>query len=199
MSLIQVTLPNPSNIAKGVAISTIIGKTFPNGKPLPVVLEKSNLKGNNDYLGVPALTELGIRYNGQEYFFNDCVLTVNQPTIIKTEIIEGREGGSVKEYICEGDFEINAEIGIGGDYLLSTKQEYQTSDAYPLTEIKQFISIIRAKMALEVTSDWLDMFGIKSVVVINKNATQQTHSNRQYFTLQLLSDNPYEITLLQDA
>jgi hypothetical protein len=198
MGIIQVTLPNPSNIAKGVAMSTLIGKTFPNGKPLPVIQEKTNLHLNNDYLGVPALTELRIKYNGDEYVLNDCVMTVNMEKQIIQTYLQGRSG-SIKEYIADGDYSISVQAAIAGDYLLSTNQQYESSDAYPIAEMKLFMGVLKAPEALEVSSDWLDLFGVKSIVIMGYSFEQQTHSNRQTFTMQCLSDEPYEIKLLNDA
>lgn len=199
MSIIQVTLPNPSNIAKGVAISTIIGKTFPNGKPLPVVLQDTNLYTTDDYyLGVPALTELAIKYNGNDYVLNDCIMTVNQEKKIITTDLQGR-AGSIKEYISDGDYSISVQAAIAGDSLKSTNQQYESSDVYPMQELKLFMAVLKVPEALVVSSDWLNIFGVKSVVIMSYAFEQETHSNRQNFTMQMLSDEPYEIKLLNDA
>jgi hypothetical protein len=199
MSIITVTLPNPTNIAKGLAISTVIGKTFPNGKPLPVVLDKSNLHIDNSYLGVPALTELTIVDGKQSYVLNDCIMTVNQEKEIETTIVQGRTGGTVKEFIADGDYAISVQAAIAGDYLLSTNQNYTASDGYPIDEIKLFMKLLKKPQALIVTSDWLELFGVRSVVIKSYSFAQETHSNRQNFTMELLSDEPYEIKLLKDV
>ena len=198
MAIISVTIPNASNVAKGAAMSTVLGKTFENGKPLPVVIEKTNLQSNEDYLGVPALTELRIKYNGNEYVLNDCVMTVSMEKQVVQTFLQGRSG-SIKEYIADGDYSISVQAAIASDKLASTNQKYEASDAYPVSEIKLFANVLKAPEALEVSSDWLDLFGIKSIVIMSYNFTQETHSNRQNFTMQLLSDEPYEIKLLKDA
>ena len=197
-NLITVTLPNASNIAKGVAMSTIIGKTFPNGKPLPVVKEKVGLKGNIDYLGVPALTQLQFRYDNQLYVLNDCIMSVTQERNIVETALSGRDG-TVKQYISDGDFSISVQAAIANDYLMATNQQYEINDAYPEGEIKLFIKLLKVKQALEVTSDWLDLFGIKSVVIKSYGFDQETFSNRQTFSMQMLSDEPFEIKILKDA
>ncbi len=65
-----------------------------------------------------------------------------------------------------------------------------------MAELKKFLSIPEA---LEVQSDFLEIFGIKSAVVKSFGLQQETHSNRQSINIQMLSDEPYEIKLKEDS
>ncbi|MFC4262476.1 DUF6046 domain-containing protein [Ferruginibacter yonginensis] len=198
MSIITVTIPTIKTVARGVAINTLIGKTFPMGKALPVGFETTNLGGTNTYLGVPSLTELVFIYKGTNYVLNDAVCTVSQEKNIVQTSLQGRPG-TVKEYIADGDYSINVQASIAADFLASTQLGYQVSDEYPLQEIQSFVQLLKAKETIAVASDFLEIFGIKSVVIKSYDMPQETHSNLQNFTMQLLSDEPYEIKLVKNA
>jgi Domain of unknown function (DUF6046) len=198
MSLINVTIPNVGGLAKAVAMSTIVGKTFPNGKPIPVVQETIDIRGGVDnYLGVAALTELGFQINDKEYYLNDCIMTVSQERNIVETALQGRDG-TVKQFISDGDFSISVQAAISADSLLSNNNRYDITDEYPIDDLKDFIkNVLKAKEAIAVTSDWLDLWNIRTVVIKSYNFEQEVYSNRQTFTMQMLSDEPFEIKLLQ--
>jgi hypothetical protein len=195
--IISVTVPNITGLAKAVAMSTIVGRTFPNGKPIPVVQEKVSVGGPSAYLGVAALTELKFRYKGKEFVLNDCIMTVSQERNIIDTALQGIDG-TVKQFISDGDFSITVQAAIAGDYLLSNNLEYDVTDAYPIDELNLFIeNVLKPKQAIEVVSDWLDLWKIKTVVIKSYEFEQEVYSNRQTFTMQMLSDEPFEIKLLK--
>ena len=195
---ITVTIPNALAVAQGAVVSTIIGRTQANGKPLPVVLPELNIGNSAKYLGVPALTELAFQYEGKKYYLNDCIMVVSTEKEIITTKLAGRNG-TVKEYVSDGDYTIDVTASITGDYMLSSGQTFGAETDYPLQEMALFIKILKAQITLDVTSDWLALFNIKSVVIKNYNFPQETFSNSQNFTMTMLSDEPYEIKLLKDA
>lgn len=197
MALIEVNIPTIRTLG-GIASHVAIGRGFPQGKSLEIVQEKVKLSGSDIYLGVPALTELQLRYEGKVFVLNDCIMTVSQEKNIVQTALQGRDG-TVKEYISDGDYSISVMAAIDNDYLLSGNQQFQSFDGYPISELKLFSALLRAKEAIEVTSDWLDLFGIKTIVIKSYNFDQETYSNRQNFTMQMLSDLPFEIKLLQNA
>jgi hypothetical protein len=198
MSSIQVTLPIASNVAKGLAAAKLTQMVMAQAKPLPAVLPADKNSAFN-FFGVPVYSVLRIRYNGIEYVLNDCVIVVSQEKQIATTYLQGRNG-SIKEYIADGDYSIDINATIGNDYLLDANGVYDTAAGdYPVQEMQMFLEILKAPVALEVSSDFLELFGIKSMVIKNYTIPQQTHSNRQAISMQCLSDEPYEIKLLQDA
>ncbi len=200
MGELKVTIQRIAPFAKALAMSKIVTGGFKNGTPLQISNEKVNVQsGADQYFGVTALTELHFRVKGIVYVLNDCLLNVSQERNIVKQGLQGKDG-TVKEYISEGDYSISAEIGIGGDNLVSSNGQYNVSDAYPVTDVKRFIDrVLKPKESLEVCSDWLDMWGIRNVVIVSNGAAQETYSNRQTITVQMLSDEPYEIKLLKNA
>jgi len=167
-------------------------------KPLHQNGDDVNLKGT-DYFGVPTLTSLAFNYKGEKMEFAECIITVNQEKNIVTTPMEGRDG-TIKEYISDGDYSISVEAAVC-NYIINQNGEadYNTSHAYPKEQIEKAIGFLKIKDALEVQSDFLTLYGIKNVVVKNYTMVQETHSNRQAFTIQMLSDTPYEIKIKQDV
>ncbi len=184
-----------TNAAISVTIPTTAAFLGLSRKPLKVVTEEVSFK-KESYFGVALLTQLQLRFAGDVYVLNDCVMTVNQERNIVETNLQGRDG-SVKQYISDGDYTIAVQAAIDNDSALATKQKFKTLDGYPMSEMKFFMLLLRAKQAIEVTSDWLDLFGVRSVVIKNYNFEQETYSNRQTFTMQMLSDEPFEIKLLK--
>ena len=69
---------------------------------------------------------------------------------------------------------------------------------YPAEQLEELIQILNLPNELEVTSDFLKLFKIYSVVVTQYNLTQETHTNRQSIQIQLLSDEPYIIKIKEE-
>jgi Domain of unknown function (DUF6046) len=167
-------------------------------KPLEVTKTDIALSGA-DYLGVPTLTSLAFNYKGEKIEFEECIITVNQEKNIVTTPMEGRDG-TIKEYISDGDYIISVEAAVCS-YIINQKgdADFQTSHAYPKEQIEKAIRFLKIKDALDVQSDFLTLYGIKNVVVKSYVMVQETHSNRQAFSIQMLSDTPYEIKINQDV
>lgn len=167
-------------------------------KPLAYNGDKPNLKGS-DYMGVPTLTSLAFQYNNIRIQFEECIVTVNQEKNIVTTPMQGRDA-TVKEYISDGDYTISVDAAVCS-YIINQNDvtDYQTSQSYPLSELEDVIAMFKIKDALEVQSDFMMLFGIKNIVIKSYAMVQETHSNRQAFNLQMLSDTPYEIKIKQDA
>ena len=167
-------------------------------QPLSPDGDDLNLKGA-DYLGVPTLTSLAFNYKGEKIEFEECIITINQEKNIVATPMEGRDG-TIKEYISDGDYSISVEAAVCS-YIINQKDEadQQASHAYPKEQIEKAIRFLKIKDALEVQSDFLTLYLIKNVVVKSYAMVQETHSNRQAFTIQMLSDTPYEIKIKQDV
>ena len=65
--------------------------------------------------------------------------------------------------------------------------------------MQELISFLKIKDTLKVQSDFLILFGVTDAVVKSYGMVQETHSNRQSFQIQMLSDTAYEIKIKQDA
>lgn len=166
----------------------------------PLEVNKNDLKlSGADYIGVPTLTSLAFNYKGKKIDLQECIITVNQEKNIVTTPMEGRDG-TIKEYISDGDFTISVDAAVCS-YIINQKDDsdFQTSHAYPLEQLEKLIIFLKIKDTLEVQSDFLALYGIKNIVVKSYGMVQETHSNRQAFNIQMLSDTPYEIKINQDV
>lgn len=130
--------------------------------------------------------------NGNQITFNGltiqlCLISVmNQKNIIETSL-QGRNG-TVKEYISDGDYQVKIEGKIYG----------AGANSYPQDDVQKLIQICKAPQAITVTSAFLKMFDISSIVVRNYTIDQlEGIRNYQEFTLQCLSDR--ELILLKNA
>ncbi len=197
--ILRVSIPNPEYVAKGVLASVIrgVGLSFYK-KPLEVSVENfdQNFEYLSDWVGRPTLTSLSMKVGGdQEIILTECILTVTQERNIVTTALQGRSG-TIKEYISDGDYEIEVMAALQPAL---EGESFVPPDRYPLDELTAFIKLLQGQDSVDVQSDFLDMFGISSAVVKSYKMDQQTHSNRQTFSITLLSDSPYEIKIKEDV
>ena len=191
--------PNTEQLARGVALNMAFRFGMKTAEPFEVSKyigkdKNPELLNLGELEGKQWLTSLALKYDGKEFIFNECIITLNMEKNIVTTALQGRNG-TIKEYISDGDYNISIDAGIS-TYTLDYKEDFDI--AYPIdavAELKKFLSIPEA---LEVQSDFLEIFGIKSAVVKSFGLQQETHSNRQSINIQMLSDEPYEIKLKED-
>lgn len=201
--ILNIFIPAASNALKGVALQAAARQAFANNKALATgTSDKLQL---NKYNGVPFVTNLSLRAGGVTIILQSCVCVVNmEKNIVKTPI-QGRNG-TIKEFISDGDYSISIEANITKEYLAQTQSNtddgysltdnFHSFDDYPVTELKPVIELLKKAESIDVASDFLDMFGIKSIVITNYSMPQETHSNIQTLTMSALSDEPYEIFLI---
>lgn len=93
----------------------------------------------------------------------------------------------MKEYISEGDWNINIILGIqpvrGG----------AIADEYPDEELRKLREFLDEKKPLEVYSNFFDIFDITKVVIKSCSATQMTEANYQAVNISAVSDEEYEL------
>jgi hypothetical protein len=212
--MLKVTIPNIEYVASGLLSTALMAVgIIPFNKPLQANSEavdtagqalKANderldLPSREEWLGKPTLTSLAIQLGGVKIILPECIITVTQERNIVSTALQGRDG-TVKEYISDGDYQIEvsaailpyADGAVDGGFK-------NVEDRYPISELQDFMALLKEKLALELQSDFLTLFGVHSAVVKSYSFAQETHSNRQAFTLTLLSDEPYEIKLQQDV
>lgn len=106
--------------------------------------------------------------------------------IVKTPI-QGRNG-TVKEYISDGDFQIEISGAI-----------VSPGRTYPQTEVNELIEILKAPIAIpsdSLISEYLNWFGIHSIVVENYDFPQTEGTrNQQEFRISAVSDIPVELEI----
>lgn len=152
-----------------------------------------NLLGNS--LGNPVYTNLTILSGsytdskGREITYpridlESVLITVNLPrNIVKTEI-QGRDN-SVKEYIGEGDAVITINGIIAG-----------LNGHYPAEEVSQLKQVIKAPVAVEVISPYLQNLDIYNIVFEDRELGQAEGGySYQMFTLNAVSDLPQELRI----
>ncbi|MGN7787421.1 DUF6046 domain-containing protein [Niabella sp. 22666] len=104
----------------------------------------------------------------------DVQMTKN---IIKTQPL-GRDG-TVKEYINDGDYSITIRGAFTDTFKVS----------YPKAFAENMIKLLKSKKPLEVTSKYLQMFGIYNLVVEDYRMGQQEgRQNIQWFEITCSSD-----------
>lgn len=198
--MINIFKPNTEQLARGVALNMAFRFGMKTVEPFKVSKyigkdKNPELLNLGELEGKQWLTSLALKYDGKEFIFNECIITLNMEKNIVTTALQGRNG-TIKEYISDGDYNISVDAGIS-TYTLDYKEDFDIT--YPIdavAELKKFLSIPEA---LEVQSDFLEIFGIKSAVVKSFGLQQETHSNRQSINIQMLSDEPYEIKLKEDS
>jgi len=123
---------------------------------------------------------------GEQLTINDAVATVTKEKKIVETAIVGRNG-TVKEYISDGDYLINLTVGI------QAVRDGVIADEYPSEELCKLRHFLDLDKTLNIYSFFLDLWDIAQVVVKKFSLTQHTYSNYQELTLELSSDNDYEI------
>lgn len=123
----------------------------------------------------------------------EVLISISKEKNIVSTTIPAREG-TIKEYIGADDYNITVDVGISDTDL--EKEKYSTD--YPLDKVEEFIKIINQPLELEVQSDFLELFNIKSAIVTGYNLQQETHSNRQSLSIKMISETPYLIRLKKE-
>ena len=154
---------------------------------------------NSNYIGNPTQTRLVFKYKDRVTELIECIITVNQEKNIVTTPMEGRDG-TIKEYISDGDFTISVDAAVS-NFKINTDGDAENTwnTDYPKLKVKSLASLLKIKDTLEVHSEFLAFFKIQNVVIKSYGMVQETHSNRQAFNIQMLSDTPFEIKIKQDA
>lgn len=107
------------------------------------------------------------------------VYTVSQPKNIITTQIQGSEfGGSVKEYISRGDYQITIQGGIFGQ-----------NGVYPKDGVQSLIEYLEAPVPLNIDSRFLTLFSIQKIVVEDYQFFQRKgRPSEQLFEIRATSD-----------
>lgn len=148
------------------------------------------------YLGTPVYSQFVIKKNigtviGQDQTssdyakFDSVICVVNQSRNIVVTPIQGRNG-TVKEYISDGDYDINIKGHIIGP----------ASNQSPKEEMENIINLFQQPNELVMISSFLTLFGIQYVVVNNYSFSQVEGTlNQIQIDIKMLSDEPVEIKL----
>lgn len=196
--------PQPETIAKTVALNLAFRFGMQTGKPLEVKKFDGEFVTMSDLENHPWLTSLRMstHHEGERYslLFQEVVISVSQERNIVTTSLQGRDG-TIKEYISNGDYGIILDIALTdyeGEPDEQTDEEFLLpKQDYPISRVETLRKLLTTPQTVEVESDFLYAFGIRSAVVTSFSLQQETHSNRQSVQIQMLSDEPYEIKQIQ--
>ena len=196
--------PQPLTIAKTAAVNLAFRFGMQTGRHLEVKEFDGTFSSIEDLENRPWLTSLRMstHYEGERYslLFQEVIISVTQERNIVTTPLQGRDG-TIKEYISNGDYGITLDIALTdyeGEPSEQADEEFLLpKQDYPLSQLETLRKLLTTPEAVEVESDVLYAFGIKSAVVTSFSLQQETHSNRQGVQVQMLSDEPYEIKQIQ--
>lgn len=139
------------------------------------------------WAGRYALCTLDLRKeDGTRLTIPDAIVAVSRERRIVSTDIVGRNG-TVKEYINEGDWQLNIVLGI------QAVRSGVITDDYPAEELKALRKFLDEPKAIEVASEFLKIFDITRIVVKSVSLTQETHANYQEVNISAVSDETYEI------
>lgn len=204
MEIVRYSFPNTEQLARGTAVNLAFRYGMQTAKPFSVSDTIGN-EGNpefqslKDLEGQRWLTALLLSYTDEhgtttQFEFIECIITVTQEKNIVSTALQGRNG-TIKEYISDGDYSITVDAGINN---YTEGDETGASMEYPIDKVMELQKVLKLPETLEVQSDFLKVFKIKSVVVKSFYLTQETHTNRQSIQMILLSDEPYLIRLKEE-
>lgn len=153
----------------------------------------------SEQLGTPVLSNVVFEagsYKDRDQVINyegikldSSLVTINQTkNIIQTQV-QGRRG-SVKEYISDGDYAVNIKAVIVSP----------DSEKYPADEVRKFMELMRAPVALKFQSEFIDRIGGFDLVVESYSLPQtQGFRNIQAVDINCISDEPLEIKVREEA
>ncbi len=151
-------------------------------------LTDTDRKDAGYWLGRSALTDLTVKVPEKgTLVINDVTVNVSMQTeIVKTALV-GRKG-TIKEYVSDGDYQLTLSVGV-----MAVTDEGELIDQYPERAMATLREVLETAEALEVSSAFLDVFGITRMVVTGFSAKQMTYANRQVVEVTALSDDEYVI------
>lgn len=134
-----------------------------------------------------ALCELTLeKANGERLVINDAIAAISRSkNIVSTQVV-GMDG-TVKEYINEGDYNINIQVGI------VAVRNGEIVDEYPEDGLRELRAFLDEKAAMEVHSAFFKVFDITTIVIKSFSVSQDTASNYQSVSLSAVSDGEYNV------
>lgn len=170
--MIQIFKPNFKDLAKGTGVHLAFRYGVSTNEPLKiseVIGEEGNPSFNElkELEGLFVLTTLELVLGEERFTLRECLISVNMEKNIVTTPLQGRDG-TIKEYISDGDYNINVEAGISRSELNYNDNLEMNVDGkmdYPSDELKILQNFLNAKQNIGVQSKFLDLFGITSAVI----------------------------------
>lgn len=132
------------------------------------------------------LCELNLRKENKTLTLSDAIVALSKSKNIVQTQLTGMDG-TVKEYINDGDYEMNIAVGV------AAVENGQMVDKYPIDQLQELADFLDTKDAISVQSSFLDIFGVTKIVVKSYSLTQATEGNYQELTIAAVSDRTYNV------
>jgi hypothetical protein len=123
--------------------------------------------------------------DSQGLFIEGVIIEANLARTVVTTQVSGYNGGTIKEFINNGDWNITIRGFVSSNY----------ADVYPEEDTRLLQLYSKAPVSLEVTSRFLNTcLDVNNIVITGINLFQQQGlRNIQYFEMTCLSDTPFTI------
>lgn len=197
------TRTNPEFVIKGFGLESVRTRIYQAGIEQPLAVSSGDYGAFNgppqypansggepartSLLGTPIFAEAELQFGNKSALLTTVLMTVSQQRNIVTTAIQGRNG-TIKEFINEGDYQINLKGALVG----------VDSYSYPTVEMRDLLELLQVQSALEVVSDFLRLFDVNNLVVTDYSFPQQEgYQNVQLFDINCISDTAE--LLIEDA
>lgn len=137
------------------------------------------------YLGTPVFADLVLRSDDADtgIYFDTVLITVSQTKNIVKTSVNGRNG-TFKEYIADGDYDIDIKGAITSQF----------STEYPLDAVTEFVRRMKIPQSIQLISPFLQIYDIYDFVVESYSTPQvEGVQNTQLFEIKGVSDLPLEL------
>jgi len=171
--------PKPfTNNGNEIGVHLPTHQAYQESEPFPFSISTSK----TSWLGTLIWSDMLIRYEDQEMYFDTVLFNVTQSKNIVKTALQGRNG-TIKEYISDGDYVIDIRAAV-----VSPGREY------PEDAVRNLVGLLQLPQALEIVSPLLQLFEVFSVVVEDyKLVSQEGFTNTQLVEINCISDSPVEL------
>ncbi len=161
--------------------------------PYPLVWGK-------DLYGRNIIVPVTIKGEADTMYFSEAVVNISRDrNIVATPVLNGK--GTVKEMITEGDLNLSISLAVvstsdDGDY---DGKSIRQTDQYPYIGVERLRKLLDEPNRLNIVSDFLKLFDLDGgdfgIVIKSYSINQETHTNRQVFEIQAISDYNYNLLI----
>lgn len=140
-------------------------------------------------LNAPATEIDGVSYVQERITLDKCIIAINQTKMIVRTAVQGRNG-TVKEYIADGDYDINIRA------VLVNHNKF----SFPESDVNRLKNICSRAQNIELLNDLSAMLGITEVVIESYSIQQvEGFTNLINVEIAAVSDTPVLLSLNGDV
>lgn len=134
-----------------------------------------------------------------DIIFETVLITLTMSKDIKKTKITGRNTGTIKEYIGQGDWSIDIRAIITSDAPVNTfVSKRNQSGVYPRENMHQVWQVLQAPIAIKIECWFLQLFDINYIVIEEGVRIEQTEGSysTQRLIIPAVSDHPLVISVI---